>query len=371
MALAPIFKKAYWSLGFLVLFYFGSLTVLVNEWAQRQAIYAHNVRSLSLQAPNKPELFGFLRKQVQPFYIHTPDGEKLYGWHVLPLTLYAKHEAALLAQPDGPIDITDGKALPLSFKLLMEDPDACLVINFHGNAGTIAQGWRTDTYRSLASVAGDKIHVLTVDYRGFGYSTGSPSEEGLITDGVAVVKWAVNMLGISPERIVLVGQSLGTAVTVAVAERLVTDQIAVRNIILVAAFTNMRSLLRVYKIGAAIPVLAPLNPYPRLQSFFLNQLKDTWRTDFRLDRLIRKSTELNLYLIHAMNDHEIPCQQSDALFTVAANATSDRGLTSQQIYATKVHRDYSDGGFMNTWVTRSSSGGRKYIRQEVVPYGGN
>ena len=80
-------------------------------------------------------------------------------------------------------------------KLLKEDENARLVIYFHGNAGNVAQGWRTDTYRAIASGANDKTHVIAVDYRGFGYSTGSPTEQGLITDGVTVVEWAMNQLG--------------------------------------------------------------------------------------------------------------------------------------------------------------------------------
>ena len=88
----------------------------------------------------------------------------------------------------------------------------------HGNAGHVAQGWRTDTYRALAAGAPDRIHVLAFDYRGFGHSSGTPTEQGLITDGIAVVQWAIEVAKVPPERIVLVGQSLGTAVATAVAE---------------------------------------------------------------------------------------------------------------------------------------------------------
>lgn len=48
-------------------------------------------------------------------------------------------------------------------------------------------------------------HILTIDYRGFGHSSGSPTEAGLIVDGVALVDWVLNVAGIPPERIVILG----------------------------------------------------------------------------------------------------------------------------------------------------------------------
>ena len=74
-------------------------------------------------------IYGFLiestENQVQPFTIPTPDGETLYGWHILPLALYAKHEEVLLQEPPGPSShITQTQA----FKLLSTDPESRLLI---------------------------------------------------------------------------------------------------------------------------------------------------------------------------------------------------------------------------------------------------
>lgn len=49
-------------------------------------------------------------------------------------------------------------------------------------------------------------HILTIDYRGFGHSTGSPTEAGLILDGVTLVDWVMKVAGIPPERIVILGR---------------------------------------------------------------------------------------------------------------------------------------------------------------------
>lgn len=67
-----------------------------------------------------------LENQVTPFNFTTPDHELIHAWHVLPLGLYAKHEAELLVRPSGIAeDITTTKA----FRLLRDDPDARLIIN--------------------------------------------------------------------------------------------------------------------------------------------------------------------------------------------------------------------------------------------------
>lgn len=79
--------------------------------------------------------------------------------------------------------------------------------------------YRVANYRALAA-GGRKVHVLAFDYRGFGRSTGSPSASGFILDALAVVEWAMCVARVPPERIMIFGQSLETAVAVAVSERL-------------------------------------------------------------------------------------------------------------------------------------------------------
>ena len=367
MAIASLFKKAYWSLAIVGALYFCFLLSLLNGFIQRQALYAHNVATAWWQDPEKPEQFGFLQNQVQAFKIETPDSESLYAWHVLPLGVYIKHEQVFRKAPPGlAADVTKTKA----FEQLTRDKDSRLAINFHGNAGTVAQGWRTDTYRALSSGASDKIHVLAVDYRGFGYSTGSPNEAGLVTDGLAIVDWALHVAQIPPERIVIVGQSLGTAVAVAAAEQLYLRGIEVAGIVLVAGFSDIPTLMLTYTIGGVVPILSPLRPYPFLQQWFAKCIQETWLTSTRLARLIRTATNINLSLIHSRNDYDIPWTHSNTLFFSAANATSEEGLTSKQIDKLKFHQDLGDAGWINTWKAGGKQGGTKLIRQEIVNYGG-
>ncbi|KAA6410151.1 MAG: alpha beta-Hydrolase [Lasallia pustulata] len=370
MAYHPALKKACWSLAVVLGLYYGILALLLIPWLQRHALYANKIHTSWWTDLNKAEQFGYLKNQIQPFNIATPDGEVLYAWHVLPLRLYAKHEAALVQGPAGP---PDDVTQTVAFKLLATDPESRLVVNFHGNAGTVGQGWRTDTYRALATGDANKIHVLTVDYRGFGYSTGSPTEQGLITDGVTLVKWALEVAHIPPERIILLGQSLGTAVTTAVAEHFALEsRTEFAGVVLVAGFSDIPTLMLTYSVGGYVPILSALRPYPPLQRFFARRVKDTWQTAVRLSSFIRHSKNVNLVIIHATNDYDIPWKHSDALFYAAANATSKEGMTMKQIDGVKDTVDLGEGGRVNSWNAGGHGHDRgKRIRQEIVMHGGH
>jgi len=220
-----------------------------------------------------------------------------------------------------------------------------------------------------------------MDYRGFGYSSGSPSEEGLITDGLSVVKWAIDVAGVSPDRIAILGQSLGTAVTFGVAEALInppnaieqdpSKAIELRAIISIAGFSHMKELLSTYHIAGVIPVLAPLRPYPWAQTFFKQFVFETWESSQRLATLVKKSSEkLQLFILHAQNDMEIPVQHSDFLFHAAANATVGEGevLSMRDVQKQKTVHNLGQEGYVNIWPLEKSRG--KLIQQWVVNWGG-
>ena len=102
--------------------------LLLTPPIQRFAIYAHKVSTLFWDDLNKPESYGFAKNQVTPFTLATRDGIELYAWHILPLDVYARHEAALHAspRPAGPLhDPTQSKA----FRLLTDDANARVVVN--------------------------------------------------------------------------------------------------------------------------------------------------------------------------------------------------------------------------------------------------
>lgn len=84
------------------------------------------------------------------------------------------------------------------------------VVVLPGNAGNRAG--RAPLARALADQG---LSVLLVDYRGYGGNPGEPTEEGLLEDARAAVRWLEARPGI--ERIVYLGESLGTGPAVTLA----------------------------------------------------------------------------------------------------------------------------------------------------------
>lgn len=200
-------------------------------------------------------------------------------------------------------------------------------------------------------------HVITIDYRGFGHSTGSPTEAGLIADGTALVNWVLHTARIPPERIVVLGQSLGTAVASAVALNFIdpSNELIPRSdhetspllnnpqqidkptsfagVILVAPFSSLPSLLLTYRLGGLVPLLLPLRPFPGIGSTLTSRMIDQWPSAKRLAayyRAFAHQPELltssmggddytgkhqmgKLQLIHAKSDMDISFHQTEMI----------------------------------------------------------
>ena len=110
------------------------------------------------------------------------------------------------------IPVSDG--VLLHGWLLRREEAPWTVIIFHGNAGNLSFHEAT-----LAPFRALGLQAILFDYRGYGLSTGNPTEEGLLKDGEAAVTYAEKTLGVSRERIVFFGQSLGAAVATILAAR--------------------------------------------------------------------------------------------------------------------------------------------------------
>jgi fermentation-respiration switch protein FrsA (DUF1100 family) len=119
-----------------------------------------------------------LRLPFEELRIMTADGEQLHGWFV-------------------PAADARGSVLFL-----------------HGNAGSIAH--RLDWLPLFQRL---RLSALLVDYRGFGQSTGRPSEAGTHADAEAAWRHLTEARGIPAARIVVMGESLGAAVAARLAAR--------------------------------------------------------------------------------------------------------------------------------------------------------
>ncbi|KAI1100837.1 alpha/beta-hydrolase [Jackrogersella minutella] len=353
------------SLGFPIGLYVSILLLGSFPFFQRHFLYAHRVSTLFWHDLDQPEYWGFARNQVTPFSLTSVDEENLYAWHILPLPTYLKHENTLQIQRPG---FSEDVSKTESFKLLKDDPDSRLVIYFHGNAGHLAQRFRPDSYHTLTDSS--HYHVLAIDYRGFGKSTGTPSEAGLIYDGVAAVHWAMHIADIPASRIVIIGHSLGTAVASGVAEHFATQGIEFAGVVLVAGFSTLPNLLSTYKAAGFIPVLSPFRAIPPLFRSFQGFVVDKWKSADRLAHVVSLTqTRLRLTLIHAKNDLDIPCHESDVLFRSASRAIVDEELDNDGFSSWKEQRTLlRDDG---TFVAVAKADPDTIIREELVRYGGH
>ncbi|OAA60587.1 hypothetical protein SPI_05711 [Niveomyces insectorum RCEF 264] len=372
---SSFYRRAAWAVGGPFCLWTAFMLLAISPYFQRHFLYSHRVLAW-WQDANEPQQWGFAKNQVTPFYLHTEDGESIHAWHVLPLPAYRQHEAALQAQPTGLCrDITTAE----SFRILKEDPTAQLIIYFHGNAGHLPSVVRAPSYHTFTATS--NYHVLAIDYRGFGLSSGAPSEAGLVRDAAAVVDFALTAAGLPPHRVLLLGHSLGTAVATAVAERYAAVDFA--GLLLVAGFSSLPDMLAGYAIAGWVPVLRPLRTWPHVLQRVLAFVVDHWRTGDRLGRLVdgvvRRGADddnddgptrrrMRVSLLHAADDWDIPSHEDDKLFAAAvapfggggdsaADADDDDGAKPTYTGADAFVKEWRHGG-----VT---------VRQELVPRGGH
>lgn len=86
----------------------------------------------------------------------------------------------------------------------------------HGNAGNLSEFDRPLHYAGLRALG---LSLLAYDYRGYGESGGAPSEQGLYRDADAAYRYLRQNRGVPPDRIVVFGHSLGSAVAIELASR--------------------------------------------------------------------------------------------------------------------------------------------------------
>jgi fermentation-respiration switch protein FrsA (DUF1100 family) len=106
------------------------------------------------------------------------------------------------------------------------------VLLFHGNAGNMAA--RIDYLMMF-----HRLHysTLIIDYRGYGESTGTPSESGTYRDAEAAWRWLTGTRGVRAGDVVLFGESLGAAVASWLAVRQPP-----RALVLASTFTSVTDL---------------------------------------------------------------------------------------------------------------------------------
>jgi uncharacterized protein len=213
--------------------------VAVMYFAQRSLMYfPETVRTSPAQA-GLPE--------AEEVMLDTADGEHVIAWHVAP-------------RVDQPV-----------------------VLYFHGNGGALR--YRVDRYRALTQ---DGAGLVALSYRGYGGSSGRPSEAGLIEDARATYAFAAARYPAA--RLVLWGESLGTGVAVALAAE---KQVA--RLVLEAPFFS------------AVSIAASAYPFVPVRLL----MKDQFRSDLRI-----RNVTVPVLIMHGDHDTVIPIEAGERLYAL-------------------------------------------------------
>ena len=110
------------------------------------------------------------------------------------------------------------------------------VVHCHGNAGNISAH-----YKFVGWLPAAGWNVLCFDYRGFGQSTGKVTRRGTIEDVHAAIEFTRSLDGVDPDRVCVIGQSLGGTVAITA---LATDHHGIRGLCIDGAFSSYRTEAR-------------------------------------------------------------------------------------------------------------------------------
>ncbi len=139
------------------------------------------------------------------------------------------------SHPAEELNIPSSEAITLN-ALLFKSPDTTkgLILYFHGNRHSLER-WG----RYAADLKDLGYDILMVDYRGYGKSSGIPSETGLYKDAEAVYGWAKKNYPDVP--LIYYGRSLGTGVATHLATKYLPQKL-----VLETPFDELKNVVPIY-----------------------------------------------------------------------------------------------------------------------------
>lgn len=187
---------------------------------------------------------------------------------------------------DGTITVEDD--VVLGYRLYAHRPAAPVILYFHGN-GEVASDhdYFAENYRKAGA------SLLVVDYRGYGWSTGSPKVSTLLSDVEPILAQFAELLrenGLSDQQLLVMGRSLGSAPAIHAAH-LNPDRF--KGIIIESGFSRATRLLA--RLG--------------LPQIVTDKLPDPVGNDRKLAEL-----DLPLLVIHGENDTLLPVTHGQELY---------------------------------------------------------
>lgn len=213
-----------------------------------------------------PEENGFTKEDIT---IQTPDGEKLRGWFF--------------------------KADPKFSKTVKGT-----IVQFHGNAENISSH-----YASLVWLTREGYNLFVFDYRGYGGSSGKPSQKGTYTDGIAALWKALDLHQETRAKLFIVfGQSLGGAIAAkSIEDFSARDQIDL--LVLDSTFMSYKDVAQGILAGNWITwIFSPLGQV---------LISDEYSTEVSVSKFRPR-----LLVLHDKNDPVVPFKNGRKIFETAS-----------------------------------------------------
>ena len=154
------------------------------------------------------------------------------------------------------------------------------ILFFHGNAGNISH--RLETIKIFNHL---DLNILIIDYRGFGKSTGKPSEQGTYIDASTAWQYLIEEKNLSSDQIIIAGRSLGGGVAAELAKK-----VRPAMLILESTFTSMTEVSAKH--------------YPFMPTSLI--VKHEYETFYKL-----KEIHCPIVIAHSKNDEVIPYEHSE------------------------------------------------------------
>ncbi|WP_369612673.1 alpha/beta hydrolase [Marinobacter sp. RI1] len=210
-----------------------------------------------------------LNLDFEDVYLDTADGETLHGWWLPALT---------------------------------DEPAKGTIYYLHGNAQNVSAH-----ILNVAWLPEQGYNVFTIDYRGYGQSTGAPNVEGALHDAETGLRWLTHQEHTEDRPLYLLGQSLGGALGIALASEWTqrNEQPALDGIILDGTFSGFRYIAR-----------------EKLDQFWLTwpfQYPLSWTIpdDYEGTDRIADLSPVPVMVIHSVRDGIIPFEHGVRLYEAA------------------------------------------------------
>ncbi|CAF1027464.1 unnamed protein product [Rotaria sordida] len=218
-----------------------------------------------------------------------------------------------------------------------------IIIYFHGNAFDRSIFTRRGMCQKLRSEL--KYDVFTFDYRGYGDSTGEPTEEGLIRDARYVYDWLHNITN-GQRKIYIWGQSLGSSIACQLAARLSDDESkSFAGIVMEAPFINIHQALQTHYLSLLF----------RWQPWFYGLTEKALRISKLSFQTRSHLSNLNcpLVLLHADDDYTIPYEHSKQLLQAGLTIRDDNRSKKKLLHFTIDMISFHHGGYGHSLIYRA------------------